>query len=110
MQNFFKKIFLNVDLFFKILYNFNYENETLRNINSAAQLSSAQLSSAQLSSAQLSSAQLSITLNFFQVYVYLLIIKYYSVYLLKNYSNSFLNLTNSTRQIYFIYLNFSDLH
>ena len=37
------------------------KKETLRNINSAA--------------AQLSSAQLSFTLNFFQVYVYLLIIK-----------------------------------
>ena len=59
-------------------------------------------SSAQLSSAQLSS---SITLNFFQVYVYLLIIKYYFVYLLKTYSNSFLNLLNFNLQKAFIYLN-----
>ena len=68
------------------------KNETLRNINSAAQLSSAQLSS-------------SITLNFFQVYVYLLIIKYYSVYILKTYSNSFLNLLNFSLEKAFIYLN-----
>ena len=67
------------------------KNETLRNINSAA--------------AQLSSAQLSITLNFFRVYVYLLIIKYYSVYLLKTYSNSFLNLLNFNLEKAFIYLN-----
>ena len=70
------------------------KNETLRNINSAA--------------AQLSSAQLSITLNFFQVYVYLLIIKYYSIYILKilkTYSNSFLNLSNFNLQKAFIYLN-----
>ena len=64
--------------------------------------SSAQLSSDQLSSAQLSS---SITLNFFQVYVYLLIIKYYSIYLLKTYSNSFLNLLNLNLKKAFIYLN-----
>ena len=68
------------------------KNEILKIINSAAQLSSAQLSS-------------SITLNFFRVYVYLLIIKYYSVYLLKNYSNSFLNLLNFNLQKAFIYLN-----
>ena len=74
------------------------KNETLRNINSAA----AQLSSAQL---ELSSAQLIITLNFFQVYVYLLIIKYYSIYSLKLYSNSFLNLLNFNLQKAFIYLN-----
>jgi hypothetical protein len=67
------------------------KNETLRNINSAA--------------AQLSSAQLIITLNFFQVYVYLLIIKYYSIYSLKLYSNSFLNLLNFNLQKAFIYLN-----
>ena len=72
------------------------KNKILKIINSAA---------AQLSSAQLSSAQLSITLNFFQVYVYLLIIKYYSVYLLKNYSNSFLNLLNFSLEKAFIYLN-----
>ena len=54
------------------------------------------------SSAQLSS---SIALNFFQVYVYLLIIKYYFVYLLKNYSNSFLNLLNFNLEKAFIYLN-----
>ena len=72
------------------------KNKILKIINSAA---------AQLSSAQLSSAQLSITLNFFQVYVYLLIIKYYSVYLLKNYSNSFLNLLNFNLEKAFIYLN-----
>ena len=63
------------------------KNETLRNINSAAQLSS------------------SIALNFFQVYVYLLIIKYYSIFLLKTYSNSFLNLLNFNLQKAFIYLN-----
>ena len=57
------------------------------------------------SSAQLSSAQLIITLNFFQVYVYLLIIKYYSIYSLKLYSNSFLNLLNFNLQKAFIYLN-----
>ena len=62
------------------------KNENLRNINSAA-------------------AQLSITLNFFQVYVYLLIIKYYSVYILKTYSNSFLNLLNFNLKKAFIYLN-----
>ena len=76
------------------------KNETLRNINSAAQLSSAQLSSAQLSS-----AQLSIALNFLKFYVYLLIIKYYSIYILKTYSNSFLNLLNFSLQKAFIYLN-----
>ena len=62
------------------------KNENLRNINSAA-------------------AQLSISLNFFQVYVYLLIIKYYSVYILKTYSNSFLNLLNFNLKKAFIYLN-----
>ena len=54
------------------------------------------------SSAQLSSG---ITLNFFQVYVYLLIIKYYSICLLKTYSNSFLNLLNFSLEKAFIYLN-----
>ena len=47
----------------------------------------------------------SITLNFFQVYVYLLIIKYYSIFLLKTYSNSFLNLLNFSLEKAFIYLN-----
>ena len=44
-----------------------------------------------------------LTLNFFQVYVYLLIIKYYSIYALKIYSNYFLNLLNLARQKAFIY-------
>ena len=44
-------------------------------------------------------------LNFIQVYVYLLIIKYYSICLLKIYSNSFLNLLNFSLQKAFIYLN-----
>ena len=46
-----------------------------------------------------------LTLNFFQVYVYLLIIKYYSIYLLEIYSNSFLNLLNFSLEKAFIYLN-----
>ena len=44
------------------------------------------------------------TLNFFQVYVYLTIIKYYSIYSLKLYSNSFLNLLNFSLQKAFVYL------
>ena len=46
-----------------------------------------------------------LTLNFFQVYVHLIIIKYYSIYILKNYSNSFLNLINFIWQKLFIHLN-----
>ena len=46
-----------------------------------------------------------LTLNFLKFYVYLLIIKYYSIYILKTYSNSFLNLLIFTRQKAFIYLN-----
>ena len=44
-------------------------------------------------------------LNFLKNYVYLKIIKYYSVYILKTYSNSLLNLLIFTRQKAFIYLN-----
>ena len=44
-------------------------------------------------------------LNFIQVYVYLLIIKYYSICLLKIYSNSFLNLLKFNLEKAFIYLN-----
>ena len=45
------------------------------------------------------------TLNFFKFYVYLIIIKYYSIYASKLYSNSFLNLLNFVWKKAFIYLN-----
>ena len=47
----------------------------------------------------------SFILNFFKNYVYSIIIKYYSIYSLKTYSNSFLNLLILTLQKAFIYLN-----
>ena len=77
------------------------------NINNKFCSISSHLISSQLSSAQLSSAQLSssIALNFFQVYVYSTIIKYYSIYILKTYSNSFLNLLNFNLEKAFIQLN-----
>ena len=88
-----------------MLYNLTMlkKNETLRNINSAAAAAAA--AAAQLSSAQLSS---SITLNFFQVYVYLLIIKtiifILSSYLIKSfiYINYYLVILHTNKYYYLI--------
>ena len=58
------------------------------------------------SSVQFSSVQFNgLILNFLKNYVYLKIIKYYSIYILKTYSNSFLNLLNFNLKKAFIYLN-----
>ena len=65
-----------------MLYNFLYDNDKQKYCKTEIR---------EPSRAEPSRA---ITLNFFQVYVYLLIIKYYSIYSLKTYSNSFLKLIN----------------
>ena len=95
-----------------MLYNLTMlkKNETLRNINSAGAGSRQQEQAAGSSSAQLSSAQLSssITLNFFQVYVYLLIIKtiifILSSYLIKSfiYINYYLVILHTNKYYYLI--------
>ena len=50
-----------------------------------------------------------ITLNFFQVYVYLTIIKYYSICLLKIYSNSFLTAVSTVKKRQEILLSLQNL-
>ena len=78
-------------------------NKNIINSNCCSPVQSSPVQSSPVQSSPVQSSGL--ILNFLKFYVYLLIIKYYSIYILKTYSNSFLNLLIFTRQKAFIYLN-----